>query len=112
MKKQFEDYLLNAVSYGNTQRARDFTSGNKFATKLEKLGKQLRIEPDGQTYLLSLLNNEDMYVRVWAAKDCLFFNSTEAVSVLEALGKIEGLFGTGARITLSEWRAGRLFSKA
>ena len=91
------------------RKARDFRGGNRFATEVEKVGKVMRNDPDGQRYLLVMLMHEDPYVRVWAAKDCLFFEPAKAVPILEELGKMDGVIALSANTTLEEWRAGRLF---
>ncbi len=109
MKKECEAYLAAALAFGDKQRARDFVAGNPFATKLHRLGMALRVDAEGREFLLGLLGHDDMHVRGWAAKDCLFFDSPEAVKVLEDLGKDDGLRGLAAQTTLSEWRKGRLF---
>lgn len=109
--RMIERYQSSAISYGDTQRSRDFSAGNEFADELERLGKQLRDADRGQQLLRGLLQHPDPYVRVWAAKDCLAFAPDLAISALEELGRISGVLGTTARTTLSEWRAGRLFKK-
>jgi hypothetical protein len=104
-----EEYLSNAINFGAAQGDRDFEAGNDFATNLERLGKLLRESPEGQQLLRDLLTHQDPYVRVWAAKDSLPFAAELGVPVLEAIEATKGLLGTAARMTLSEWRAGRLF---
>lgn len=100
---------MNALRYGETQKARDFQAGNEFADRLVQLGATLRSSAEGQASLMSLLRHDDAYVRVWAAKDCLAFAPEIAVPVLELIEAGKGLLGTAARMTLTEWRAGRLF---
>lgn len=112
MDEEMKQYLAAAIKFGDTQRARDFEAGNEFATELGRLGKLLRESEEGQRLLAQLLNHDDPYVRVWVAGDCLFFKPDAGVSALEAIEKTAGLLGTTARMTLSEWRAGRLFKRS
>ena len=105
-------YLAAAVSFGDTQRNRDFEAGNQFATDLGRLGKALREAESGKRLLLQVLTHEDPYVRIWAAGDCLSFAPNVAVPVLEEIEATKGLLGTTARMTLSEWKAGRLFKNS
>jgi hypothetical protein len=109
MDEIMKQYLAAAIKFGDTQRSRDFESGNESATVLGRLGKLLRESEEGQRLLGRYLIHDDPYVRVWVAKDCLFFNPDAGASVLEAIEKTAGLLGTTARMTLSEWKAGRLF---
>jgi hypothetical protein len=103
-------YVVAAIKYGETERARDFRAGNKFADIVFAKGKLLRDTADGQRALQSLLTHLDEYVRIWAAKDCLFFAPNLAIPVLEELAKVPGLQGFAAEMTLKEWRAGRLIT--
>ena len=103
-----QQYLTMANMFANAQRNNDFVNGNEPATAIAYLGKLLREDVEGQQLLASHLNHDDPYVRVWIAGDCLFFKPDVAIPVLEAIEKTGGLLGTSARMTLSEWRAGRL----
>ena len=111
MDEAMKQYLAAATKFGNTQRARDFEAGNESATELGRLGKLLRESDEGQRLLIQLLNYDDPYVREWAAGDCLFFKPDAGIPVLEVIEKTAGLLGTAARMTLSEWKAGRLFKR-
>lgn len=102
-----DEYLSAALEFGISRKAKDFRAGNRYADILAKLGPQMRTMADGQAYLLSLLANDDPYVRAWAAKDCLFFAPEKAVPMLESLCQVDGL-SLSASTTLDEWRQGRL----
>lgn len=58
--------------------------------------------------LLPLLEHPEPGVRAWAASHALEFASALAVPVLEELATDASLLGFSARMTLSEYRAGRL----
>ncbi|MEO8300102.1 MAG: hypothetical protein ABI574_20105 [Burkholderiales bacterium] len=111
MNEVSEQYLAAAMQYGAAQRQRDFEAGNDPATKLGSLGALLRGDLEGQKLLLGLLVHDDPFVRLWAAKDCLAFDPSAGTEVLTVLEAVPGLLGTTARMTLSEWRAGRLFRR-
>lgn len=102
-------YLGAAINFGKTQQTRDFEAGNDSATELERIGACLRDSVEGRAALMQLLQHENAYVRLWAAKDALAFSPEAAVAVLEVIEEGKGLLGTSARMTLAEWRAGRLF---
>lgn len=108
MNCDFEEYLIAATEFGITRKAKDFQAGNRHADKLCNLGAKMRTAADGQRYLLTLLSNEDPYVGLWAAKDCLFFAPERAVPVLEKIAQIDGLLSLSAATTLDEWRKGEL----
>lgn len=104
-----QEYVEAALAFGNSQKVREFESGNQFADVLERLGSVLRESAEGRFAIVDMLQHSDAYVRLWAAKDALPFAPDQAVAVLETIGAAKGLIGTAARMTLGEWRAGRLF---
>jgi hypothetical protein len=110
MNEDFNEYLSAALGFGVVRRKRDFRAGNKFATTLETIGNFLRAAPDGQAFLVSLLNHEDPYVRAWAAKDVLYFDPAKAEPILAGIGKMDDMIALSANTTLEEWRARRLFA--
>jgi hypothetical protein len=57
--------------------------------------------------LLPLLEDSDVHVRMWAAAHALEFAPSEAEPVLASIGKLPGLAGLSARMTLQEWQKGR-----
>lgn len=103
-----EEYLSSALMFGKAQREPDFRTGNKFAERLEYLGPALRASEEGRRQLLRLMEHPDLYVQLWAARDCLPFSPEAAAIALRKLGSEKGLLATSAQITLSEWESGRL----
>jgi hypothetical protein len=103
-----QEYLTAAIKFGETQTGRDFEAGNEFADALQRLGRVLRRSPSGQDALMKMLADQNVFVRLWAGGDALAFAPEMAVPVLEAIAAQKGLTATDARMTLSEWRAGRL----
>jgi hypothetical protein len=63
----------------------------------------------GEQILRELLKDNDLAVRVWAARHCLPFAATFAEQVLQeaAIGP-PSLCQLSAAMTLKEWKAGRL----
>ena len=103
------EYLASALEWGHYQSQRNFRAGNSAATKLEKLGKQLRENTMGQESILRLMTHESDFVKVWAAKDGLMCVPDQALEVLKCIGSQPGLLGTSARTVISEWESGALF---
>lgn len=61
-----------------------------------------------QAALLALLDDRDAAVRMWAGSHALEFAPELAEPVLTELEEGESLAAFSARMTLREWRAGRL----
>ena len=64
----------------------------------------------GQVAFTELLSDPSPHVRSWAAAQLLFTGNALARPVLETLAAQAGLVGLSARVTLSEYDAGRLGS--
>jgi hypothetical protein len=64
--------------------------------------------PRSQATLLTLLDDDDAAVRAWAASHALEFAPDLAEPVLIELEQGGSLAAFSARMTLREWRAGRL----
>jgi hypothetical protein len=58
--------------------------------------------------VLTLLQDSDIGVQAWAAAYALEFDPAAGEPVLSKLAEQPGLIGFGAKMTLTEWRAGRL----
>jgi hypothetical protein len=106
-----EDFRIAAVAHGlGTREGRPEDTSAAYKLKLAVLA-QLRKLPDrGQAIFESLLEDPDPAVRSAAACQLLPFNEELAISALEkvvAMGD-HPLIRFGARMILTEWRAGRL----
>ena len=62
----------------------------------------------GRDAFASLLWDESVHVRGWAAAQLLALGDERAVPSLEADSEATGLPGLSAKTVLQEWRAGRL----
>jgi hypothetical protein len=72
---------------------------------------QLREVGDaGEAALRSLLLDQSPRVRSWVAAEFLSRGDHDAIAVLEGLTQERGMIGFNARMTLKEYRAGRLRS--
>jgi len=71
---------------------------------------EIRSTPDkGVNFLREVASEDDKGVAAWAALYLLPYDETKAIEVLEQVASL-GVprLSFGARITLSEWKAGRL----
>lgn len=72
--------------------------------------RELRQTPDkGVTFLRKVAVDDDLGVAAWAALYLLPYDESRAIEVLERIAS-SGIprLGLNARMTLGEWRAGRL----
>jgi Tfp pilus assembly protein PilN len=82
---------------------------NRLVNRLQALQLKLRETPDGQASITELIDDENATVRAWSATFALAWEPRRAVAALEALAESnEGLTSFYARVTLSEYRKGRL----
>jgi hypothetical protein len=58
--------------------------------------------------LLSFLEHPNFGVQVWASASLLKRFPDEAISALERIAALDGIIAFNAKMTLQEWRAGRL----
>lgn len=80
---------------------------NADADEIAAIYRELR-RRDRQRILLPLLDSQDAGVRAWAGAHALEFAPDEGEPVLAQLAEGAGLIAFGAKMTLREWRAGRL----
>jgi hypothetical protein len=80
---------------------------NPEADEISSIYRELR-RRHKEPVLLALLDSEDAGVRAWAGAHALEFAPDQAEPVLSQLAEEDGLVAFGAKITLLEWRAGRL----
>jgi hypothetical protein len=83
---------------------------NAAAACVARVYRELRSRGlEAQRLLLPLLQDLHLGVRGWAAAPALEFEPSAGEPVLEAMAKDQrGLTGFEAKITLREWRTGRL----
>ena len=107
---QLIDAYRNAVrSHGSATEGGDHKAANAAAEQIAAIYIELRIRGKAaQDCLLWLLDDPDPAVQLWSASHALEFSPAEGEVVLERLVSKGGLPGFDAKMTLKEWRAGRL----
>ena len=100
-----EEFRLAAIQKGQEGGPLD---GELF-DRLRLSYRQLRSQAtEGIRAFRSMLRDPSPSVRVWVAAQLLAEGNVEALEVLEALAKQEGLLGFNAQMTIREHEAGRL----
>lgn len=81
---------------------------HKRFNELHKVHKKLRSTQEGRLVIESLLADEAVSVRGWAAAHCLMWNPQAARPVLEDIRDGDEGWALDAKYTLIEFEAGRL----
>jgi hypothetical protein len=88
-------------------RAGNARLGNKYAKRYIDTLKELRTHGNsGREALVPLLKHERADVRVMTASFLLRYCTAEALSVLEAAAKMDGLAAFGASQAIKRWNEG------
>lgn len=104
-----EIYRIAAAEHGRATESGDHKSGNRAHRKLADAYRKLRSRgPESQSKLLPLLEDPDVGIRSWAAAHALEFAPEAGEPLMEELAAGSGLRAFGSKMTLREWRAGRL----
>jgi hypothetical protein len=103
-------YRDAAREHGSATAAGEYRTANRRHDEIVAIYHELvRRGSEGRTALLSLLEHDDLSVRVWAAVHSLQFAPAEAEAVLEAIAQSPpGLVRLAAEYSLEEWRKGTL----
>ena len=102
-------YRRAADAHGSASESGDYKTANPYAEEIAEVFRELRQRgEESLSELLVLLNDPSDYVRAWAASHALTFAPADAEPVLVELSGHPGASGLSARMTLHEWRAGRL----
>jgi len=102
------DYAMAAVNHREASRAGDYEKVNPAADALTEIVRVLRDRGD-LARLLSLLNDDRVEVRGWAAAHSLEIAPERAERVLETIAAgPKSLEEFSARMVLREWRSGSL----
>jgi hypothetical protein len=100
-------YAEAASAHKEATAAGDSKRANQAHDVVAAIYRRLR-EQGEQRQLLPLLSHDDAAVVAWAGAHALEFAPEEGERALAELAQRDGLIGFGARMTLSEWRAGKL----
>jgi hypothetical protein len=103
-------YAKAAEIHRRATEAGDHNLANTAHQEIAAVYRELRRRgPEAQRTLLPLLASPDIGVRSWAGSHALEFAASEGEPVLIAISEIpKSLVGFDARITLREWREGKL----
>ena len=102
-----QSYSRAALEHGLGTEAGDANRANAAYDTIAAIYRELRLR-EKQSLLLPLLSSPEPWIRHWAAAHTLESAAEHAVPVLEALGKQGRVVGLDSKMTLREWRAGRL----
>jgi hypothetical protein len=70
--------------------------------------KEYLLQHDQMGLLIELLEHESKAVRMWSARYLLPLNEPAATDALEQIANGTGILSFGAKMTLTEWKAGTL----
>ena len=102
-------YRAGASEHGKSTESGDYKAGNKAADRVAAAYRTLRERGlSSQLKLLPLLRDPETGVRGWAGAHALEFAPDQGELVLTQLASQRGLIAFSAKMTLQEWRAGRL----
>lgn len=102
-------YRAAAANHGRCSAEGHHTEANAQAEVVAGAYRELRRRgSEAQRHILHLLDDDDESVRSWAGAHALEFASERGEAVLAALANGKSLPAFNAKMTLREWRAGRL----
>jgi hypothetical protein len=102
-------YSAAASAHGRATLSGNPKEANRQFHQLHSAYAELRRRGDTDLrHLEALLDDADPGVRGWAGAHLLLLSPSKAEPTLEELGKMPGLVGFSARITIQEWRKGKL----
>lgn len=106
-----EEYIATAIEHSRASESGDFRRANRCADRLAELRDALQASGKLRQVLRPLLRHHEPAVALWAAADLLLAGpDNDALEALERVAREHAgtSLGFDARITLEEWRAGRL----
>jgi hypothetical protein len=103
-------YTEAAISHGAAMEPGDHIKANRAADAIAAVYRELRRRGgDAQRHLLPLLDHPDPSVRSWAGAHALEFAPGDGERALSQLCNSSGkVVAFNAKMTLAEWRKGRL----
>ena len=104
-----DEYVTSAIAHGQATLSGANREGGRHADNIARLYSAIRsLGTVARQSLLALLEHNDHSVRVWAAAHSLEYAPEMAKPVLEVEASRPGMIGFSAKMTLEEWRKGRL----
>ena len=106
------EYRKTAIAHGEATAAGKSRNANRAYDKMVRIRRGLRKDGLEQArILLSLLDDESIYVRLWAAVDALELSPDDGVRVLRELAQGPPSFTQGSAETLLEQWNSNTFKK-
>ncbi len=107
IEKALKNLKEAAIDHANATEEGNHKLANKSYDVIVKEVKNLKNE-DALDYLLKLLNNPNVGVRLFSATFLLPHYEKEAVSILKDIAKRTDIHSLDAEMTLEEWNKGNL----
>ena len=102
-------YTRAAFGHGSATRNGDHEAANRHHDAITAIYRELRVRGGrAQSALVPLMQHGDECVRSWSAAHALEFAPEQAEPVLTELAAGQGFAAFNAKMTLREWRKGRL----
>lgn len=102
-------YRDSAISHSDAIGCGNREVANRHSTLIAVMYTEIKHRGRAaQRRLLSLLEDPDLSVRLWAASHTLDIAPTQSEATLTELASGSSLLGLTAETTLREWKAGRL----
>jgi hypothetical protein len=104
-----EEYANACLKCDEAQDLADYKTGNKNFKIIQKIRKELKLNPEnGIEKLEHLLEHPNDYVRLETATSFLPINTEKAEKILNDIASKRGLNSFTAKMTLEEWHKGNL----
>jgi len=104
-----EKFVKAAIDHGRYTEVGNPRACNKAYDRVIQALRELRASADhGESVLSEFLTHPNSSVRTWAATHLLTLQEALACAALEELASSVGPSAFDAKMTLKEWRAGRL----
>ena len=108
MKEDVSKFVNACIAKGEGENSGDTKNDRKYYQIIHAVYLKLKAE-HRLDELLELLDDKNLYVKLWAAGYLLEADPARAEKALEEVGAARGnMAGFNASMTLKEWRAGRL----
>ncbi|HIW74909.1 MAG TPA: DUF2019 domain-containing protein [Firmicutes bacterium] len=108
MKEDVSKFVNACIAKGEGENSGDTKNDRKYYQIIHAVYLKLKAE-HRLDELLELLDDKNLYVKLWAAGYLLEAHPARAEKALEELAAARGnMAGFNASMTLKEWRAGRL----
>lgn len=102
-------YAKAAAAHGRATERGDSNDANAaYRTLVDVYWELRRRGVNAQRALLPLLEDSDVGVQVWAGSHSLEFSPDDGERALTRVAALPGLIAFSAKMTLQEWRRGKL----